>query len=55
LQLFLFDEEIDLKHFQGTLIGERREMWLLLSLVQHLLGIFERITLDQADDGIEVH
>jgi len=40
LQLFLFDEEIDLKHLQGALIGERREVWLLLSRNQHLLGIF---------------
>ena len=55
LILLVLDQHVGLDRIQDALILLVFELWLLPSLIKECFCLFEGITFDQADDGVELH
>jgi hypothetical protein len=55
LELLIFGEEVNLQGFKQSLILGTLELWLLSCFFEHAFSLIKAITLNQTDNGIELH
>jgi len=55
LELLVLGQEVNLQGLEQSLVLGGLELWLLSCLFQHVFSLVEAVTLNQTDNGIELH